>query len=310
MGKKLSTEEFIEKAKKVFPEYDYSLVNYISAYDKVKIICPNCGEQSIKATYLISGRGCKCFKNRYTCKASSKKPNIEEINKKFPDFEIDWTTYKSCMENLKIKCTICNNTFERNFNALKSKNAGCPWCSGNYKSIKTVLNELNDKYGNELFDFSLITKYNNNREKKQIICKKCNNIFYSDMHDMLSEKGRKCPYCNDESKGEREIRIVLEKKGLLEHIDFIRESRFEDCKDIKTLPFDFYLPKHNILIEYQGEQHYEKRFGGKSNLILIQKHDKIKKEFANTKGIKLLKIPYWEFKNIGKIINENIKAQC
>ena len=68
--------------------------------------------------------------------------------------------------------------------------------------------------------------------------------------------------------------------------------------------------KHNILIEYQGEQHYEKRFGGKSNLILIQKHDKIKKEFANTKGIKLLEIPYWEFKNIGKIINENIKTQC
>lgn len=307
MPRKLTTEQFIEKAKKIFPEYDYSLVEYINIEQKVKIICPKCGEQNIKAAYLVSGRGCKCFKNRYIAN-KSKKPDIEKINNKFSNFEIDWSTYKSCMENVKIKCKVCNNIFERSFNALKSKNHGCPWCSGNYKSLETVKAELYEKYGNEIFDFSLITEYSSNREKKQIVCKKCKNVFNSDIHDMLSLKGRKCPYCYDESKGEREIRLCLNKFG----VTFFKEKRFDGCKDINTLPFDFYVPDYNLLIEYQGEQHYEnrKKFGSKNNLQTVQKHDKIKKEFALNNGFNFLEIPYWDFKNIRKLLNENIKKKC
>ena len=38
--KKLTTEIFIKRVENIFPEYDFSLVKYISTYDKVKIICP------------------------------------------------------------------------------------------------------------------------------------------------------------------------------------------------------------------------------------------------------------------------------
>lgn len=31
---------------------------------------------------------------------------------------------------------------------------------------------------------------------------------------------------------------------------------FDDCKDKRRLKFDFFLPDHNILIEYNGLQHY------------------------------------------------------
>ena len=300
--KKLTTEIFIKRVENIFPEYDFSLVKYISTYDKVKIICPKCGEQEIKATYLLSGRGCKCLKNRYIA-FNSKRPDVEKINQKFPNFDIDWTTYKSCMENVKIRCKICNKYFEKSYNALKSKNTGCPWCSGNYKSLDMVLKELNEKYGNELFDYSLIIDYNNNREKKKFICKKCNKVFYSNIHDMLSKEGRKCPYCYDESKGERKIRLFLEKEG----INFIKEKRFKDCMDINTLPFDFYLPDYSCLIEFQGEQHYKPSFRGKNNLELIQKHDKIKKDFAISNGFNFLEIPSWKFDDIEGILNENIR---
>ena len=40
MPRKLTTEEFIEKAKKIYPQYDYSLVDYKDRSTKVKIICP------------------------------------------------------------------------------------------------------------------------------------------------------------------------------------------------------------------------------------------------------------------------------
>lgn len=44
MGRKLTTEEFIEKAKEIHGNlYDYSKVNYIDSRTKVEIICPEHG---------------------------------------------------------------------------------------------------------------------------------------------------------------------------------------------------------------------------------------------------------------------------
>ena len=77
--------------------------------------------------------------------------------------------------------------------------------------------------------------------------------------------------------------------------------------DINTLPFDCYLPDYSCLIEFQGEQHYKPSFRGKNNLELIQKHDKIKKDFAISNGFNFLEIPYWKFDDIEGILNENIR---
>ena len=60
--------------------------------------------------------------------------------------------------------------------------------------------------------------------------------------------------------------------------------------------FDFYLPEHNRLIEFDGEQHYVSNGGwsDKDNLALVQKRDKIKNEYALSHNIPLVRIPYWE----------------
>ena len=45
MTKRLTTKEFIERAKAIHGDkYDYSLVEYKTNLDKVKIICKNCGK--------------------------------------------------------------------------------------------------------------------------------------------------------------------------------------------------------------------------------------------------------------------------
>lgn len=49
--------------------------------------------------------------------------------------------------------------------------------------------------------------------------------------------GNGCPQCN-ESKGERKIRLWLESQ----HIAYEIQKSFEDCRDIKPLPFDFLSP--------------------------------------------------------------------
>jgi len=55
------------------------------------------------------------------------------------------------------------------------------------------------------------------------------------------------------SKGEKYVASCLRKLK----IAFEREKKFPDCKHKTYLRFDFYLPDHNILIEYDGEHHYK-----------------------------------------------------
>lgn len=67
------------------------------------------------------------------------------------------------------------------------------------------------------------------------------------------------------------------------------------------MPFDRYLPDFNILIEYDGEQHYFPiRFGDISNEQAKEKfdkvclHDNIKNKYCKDNNIPLIRIPYWE----------------
>lgn len=142
-----------------------------------------------------------------------------------------------------------------------------------------------DKYDYSLVSFDFI---NSNDDKVKIICKK-HGEFNQIIRHHLSGSG--CPFCI-ESKGELKIANLLNEKN----ITFIRQYRIVGCKFIKPLPFDFYLPEHNILIEYQGEQHFRpvEIWGGENGLKNILKRDKIKKEYCESNGINLIIIKYNE----------------
>lgn len=78
--------------------------------------------------------------------------------------------------------------------------------------------------------------------------------------------------------------------------------------------FDFYLPQYNLIIEYDGEQHYKPvRFYSQSDEEMeltfenTQMRDKIKNNYCEQNNINLLRIPYWEKKNIETIINNHLQ---
>ena len=102
-------------------------------------------------------------------------------------------------------------------------------------------------------------------------------------------QGKGCPICR-ESYGERYIRKYLESNK----IKFERQKKFNDCKFINKLPFDFFLPDYNILIEYDGLQHFKpvKQFGGESEFIKTVKKDKIKTDYCLNNNINLIRISY------------------
>jgi hypothetical protein len=92
-------------------------------------------------------------------------------------------------------------------------------------------------------------------------------------------------------------------------VEFVRQYKIPECKNKKALPFDFAILKEGelqMLIEYQGEQHYilTRRPGAEKLLENGRKRDAIKKEFCKANGIPLLIIPYWDKENIPSIISE------
>ena len=104
-------------------------------------------------------------------------------------------------------------------------------------------------------------KYVNAISKVEIICDK-HGTFNQTPNNHLSGKG--CPICRM-SHGETQIRNYLSDRN----IDFEIQFRFKDCRNKLPLPFDFYLPKHNLCIEYDGEQHFrENKIWKKFNYIL------------------------------------------
>lgn len=125
-----------------------------------------------------------------------------------------------------------------------------------------------------------------------ILCKcNCGNTFWINYGYWKESKTDKCSEClNNKSKYERMVEDYLVEL----RVEYETQKRFKDCKDKKALPFDFYLPKYNILIEVDGEQHYEECHS-RGDFETLRIHDKIKDDYCKNNNIQLLRLPYWEF---------------
>ncbi len=161
-------------------------------------------------------------------------------------------------------------------------------CNGTpKKSINEFITQAKEKHNNR-YNYTLVN-YLNNETKVKIICQ---------IHDIFEQtpaahlRGQGCPICK-ESKGEITIRNYLIEKKIV----FTPQKRFNDCRYILPLPFDFYLPDYNICVEFNGHQHYlsNHNFGSKNNEYeKIIFRDKIKLDYCLINKIPLLVISYKE----------------
>lgn len=131
----------------------------------------------------------------------------------------------------------------------------------------------------------------------------CNQHGIFEISKANHKKGKGCPKCSS-SRGETKIREFLS----LNDIIFEEQYRFKNCKNINSLPFDFYIPSLNLAIEYQGEQHYKPvdYFGGEKQFEIQQRNDNIKRKYCKNNNIKLLEIPYTEYDNVEEILKKEL----
>ena len=268
----------------------------MNSKEKVIIGCPKHGEFLMKPNDLLSGHGCP------KCGGTHRHTNDEFIEKSkqiHPEYDYSKVNYVNSMEKVIIGCPKHGEFLMKPAHLLSSH--GCPKC-GRELVAKKNLSSTEDfitqaKQIRPEYDYSKVN-YVNAREKVIIGCPK-HGEFLMIPNSLLSGYG--CPRCS-ESKGERAIRTWLENQK----INFSDQHRFYD---LKSYPYDFYLPEYNLVIEYNGIQHYEvkdffHRKNGDFEGQLMRDH--IKKDYAEKNGYDLLVIPYWEFKNIDKVLSEKL----
>jgi len=75
-------------------------------------------------------------------------------------------------------------------------------------------------------------------------------------------------------------------------LTFEFQKRFDDLRHKTYLPYDFYLPEFNLVIEYQGRQHFKvsKSSMYRRDFNSMQERDELKREYALSSGINYLEI--------------------
>lgn len=262
---------------------EYTLVSeYIKGSEKVDLLHKECGE-----IYRVTPNHFFYDNTRCRCQWNTKPPEVfeKEFNEAAQGEYLQLDEYRRTHSKIRIKHKDCGHIFSMTPNAFL-RGQRCPECFGNrVKTTEEFSREVDELSDGE---FSLETEYVNNRTQVIIRHIECDKTYSVTPKDFL--RGNRCPYCK-QSKGERLVRRILDKH----QVDYEIEKAFGDLKvNHQKLPFDFYLPKYNLLIEYDGIQHFKEvqYFGGAEKLKSQKRRDSLKNDYANRKGYNLLRIPY------------------
>lgn len=299
---KLTTERFIEKAKKVHGDkYDYSKTDLEHRDEKkrVLIICPEHGE--FWQSPFSHLKGCECSKCGRKKLVKSRTMTTEQFIEKAKavhgdKYDYSATVYKGCYERVEIGCPIHGKFWQTAYVHLNGH--GCNECSndGSSKLLSSNTEEFIDKakkvHKHENNDYSLVD-YKGAKVPVTIICEKGH--VYSQMPNRHLI-GHGCPYC---------VKTISNQE--LEIMDFIKSLGFEvRTSDRKILThskeLDLIIPSKNLAIEFDGvywhteDKKPDKRFHLKKTIE------------CNEKGLRLIHIFEDEWINHEDIVKSRLKA--
>jgi very-short-patch-repair endonuclease len=159
-----------------------------------------------------------------------------------------------------------------------------------------------------LYDYSLTVYGRNNASKVKIVCP-VHGVFLQRPANHLNGAG--CLSCMN-SRGE----VAIYKWLKAHFLEFEQQKHFVDCINPHDrsrrgrLKFDFYIVSSNLLIEYDGEQHFGLSLlrgvhrQTEDELQENQLRDDIKTQYAHSKGITLLRINFKQFSLITKLLTD------
>lgn len=309
---KIETVEEINK--KLLNRYnqEYTLLTEFKEDDKItfktKITllhseCENEIETTVEDFFLKCKvcKDCKRDRNKFTVKDFEK--YLEENTKGEYIISENNILKPNCVDD---KITLTHTKCGRDYNVAMSKfkvGRRCPLCNNDDRRLSEydVLKKLNGLVDSGHYEFSIIETYQNVQSMIHVLHKDCGNEYDMRLADILYHNQR-CPICSA-SISENKVAFVLDSLNL----NYTRQHKFPDCKNINQLPFDFrvVLDENTIfLIEFNGLQHYIpiEYFDGDEGFEKRIKRDKIKTDYCKENNIPLLIIHYSQINSLESVI--------
>ena len=306
MGKSNPIKWTYNMVKEYIEKEGYTLVSkeYIRKRDKLEMICPNGHKINLSFDCFAKGVRCgECYKKEPRISRRQTLEEVKHIVELVEGYELLSTEYDP---NKKIKIRhICGNEYEVTLNNFK-RGKRCPICQLKREEKRIKKDYVVKNINKEGYEVISLNGFNKSSDKIKLKCPK-GHIYEVSWNTF--QQGRRCPYCKS-SKGENKVKDYLDSKNII----YYQQYKFEDCKNDRSLPFDFYLPQYNTCIEYDGQQHYKLiDFSGnmtieeqEDRLEYYKRNDNIKTKYCKDNNIKLIRIPYWEFDNIENILIKEI----
>mgnify|MGYP000857344375 CR=1 FL=1 len=219
--------------------------------------------------------------------------------------------YVKSNTKVEITCPHHGTFFQRPNDHLRGD--GCPHCKIEHiadakrSDVDTFIKKAQNLHQTK-YDYTKV-KYVNANTKVKIVCKKHGEFFQTpDKH----LHGTGCPKCsNGISRGEQTIQNFLEEN----EIEYEREKRFNDLRGStpnSRLRYDFFVPSHNMFIEYDGEHHYlpvqtKGRISKDEALFnhnATKTNDEKKDEYAKEHKYTIIRISFKDREKINSILEE------
>ena len=264
-------------------KYDYSLSICRNNKSIIVIKCPLHGMFEQRIDHHLNGCGCQtCSKNKklttdvYIQRAKEVHGKVYDYSKVVYTKSHDYVTI-GCYKHGWFRQVACDHI---------NNKMGCKDCylDNNKLTSEEFIKKAIDKHG-YLYSYDSVV-YVNNKTKVTVTCQKHGDFPITPSKHLL---GQGCKLCNT-SKGESTIKQLLNDNN----IKYVYQKTFVNCKNVRLLKFDFYLPDYNLCVEFDGKQHYESNeyFGGEDGLREQRSRDDIKTEYCKNNNIKLLRIKY------------------
>ena len=293
----MTKEQLNLKIKKKFPDENFTIIDYQGMKKPLFVQCNNC-----KTTIQVQ-RAENFFRRKKGCNNCSEtiewkkqKDNFLLWLQSHPEYELidDLNKIHKSQDHVRCKCTKCGRIQENKnvYDYYAQKQCFCQ-----SKSTKKPLDQIQKDFSNICI---FLEEYINANTPVLIESLACHHQFKVAPKDIL-RRPFMCPICKS-SHGEKRILLWLEQNN----ISYCRQYKIDNYK------VDFYLPNSNIIIEFNGIQHYEpvEHFGGKEKFIQQQHRDKYIQDYCIQKNIKLIEISYLDYEQIENILMKEVGVKC
>jgi len=288
-------EQFYIKMKTMHPTLDFSKFVYKDAKTKRTYICPEHGPRKAPPNGLLHGHGCRACGG--TCPNHAKEQFYIKMKTMHPTYDFSKFVYKGNKTKGTYICPEHGDRTATPHNLLHG--AICGACSENCSIHTKEQFYIKMKTMHPTLDFSKFV-YKSSSIKGTYICPE-HGPKEAIPTSLLSGSG--CGQCNKRFRVQQ-MKIFNALKKEFPYLIFDWEKRY-DCMEGLEFDISFVAADGTLIaIEYDGEQHHRPVcFGGMSlqkaklSFENIKRRDRKKNRLANKYGIKLIRIPYYEWQD-------------